>query len=405
VQPAITDRYWFEYSKSLLDTAIARREAAAETLQKLVVWLWAIYTGAAAAGFALSGKQLDFWPTALIALPSGLLVLVYWAAVWVQMPRIVAFDPRSPTEIEAAYSEILLAKNQRLLVTLLLSVVTATMVSSGLLVASVSRAPRFIEPLFRAAIQRVKDGPVVSVTAYVGRVANIELSAMPVVGSAPVLDQAVRAVLIPSEEGLIQTRPLRKTAEVGPNVSGEPLSSSPITGIADCAAPANGRSITAAPARKTRRSPRFIRSPRRRARRRGPGDHRRAGKLRQLATPDHVERKQHQPPSAAASPPHVPRPRCRQPPARRAGAVGTATRCPHGSSGLRTAQSVRRQTPDGRRAIGAARMLVGALGTQLVVPGSVSCGAPQVAEAGATFWFMRKRFLGSYFALSLARRS
>jgi hypothetical protein len=173
-------------------------------LQKLVVWLWGIYTAGAAVGFALSGKELEFWPTFVIAIPSGLLILVYWGTVWVQMPKLVAFDPRSPTEIEQAYSDILLTKNRRLGLTLLLSVVTAVMVSVGLVVASVDESADSDAPSLQAALRRVNGESIASVTAHVGKAPRADLRFEPLPGSDGVRDSILMTV-IPTEDGLIQT--------------------------------------------------------------------------------------------------------------------------------------------------------------------------------------------------------
>lgn len=206
-RPAIGDQYWFDFSKSLVDSAITRREAAAEALQKLVVWLWGIYTAAASVGFALSGKELTFGMTLLIALPSALLVLVYWGTVWVQMPRLVSFDPRSPTEIEQTHVAMVKDKDWRLRLTLLSSVATAAAVSAGLVAASVGRAPRFSAPTFDVALSKVGTRSSLAVSAYVGKGARADLRVTPLVMPAASRQQT-SLVLLATREGLIQTQAL-----------------------------------------------------------------------------------------------------------------------------------------------------------------------------------------------------
>lgn len=173
-------------------------------MQKLVVWLWGIYTAGAAVGFALSGKDLEFWPTLIVAMPSGLLILVYWCTVWVQMPKLVAFDPRSPTEIEKAYSDIVLTKSRRLGLTLVLSVVTAVMVSIGLVVASVDEPASTDAPSLQAALQRAGGESIVSVTAHVGKAARADLRFEPL-ASSRIADETMVMTVIPTDDGLIQT--------------------------------------------------------------------------------------------------------------------------------------------------------------------------------------------------------
>ena len=68
VVPKIDDRFWFDYSVGLINKGPDSRDQAAGKLQNLVIWLWGIYTSAAAIGFALSGKDLSIEAT-LTVLP------------------------------------------------------------------------------------------------------------------------------------------------------------------------------------------------------------------------------------------------------------------------------------------------------------------------------------------------
>jgi hypothetical protein len=202
-RPAIGDQYWFEFSRTLVDGAVSRRETAADALQKLVVWLWGIYTAAVSVGFALSGKQLDLGTTVFLALPSALLILVYWGTVWVQMPRLVAFDPRSPTEIEQAHAAIIRSKDRRLTFTLLLSVITAGLVSLGLVVAAAGRPSTFVPPVFTPVLVRDQDSTRVAVTALVGQATRADLRVTAT--GAGTARGTTLAVLVPGAGGLIQS--------------------------------------------------------------------------------------------------------------------------------------------------------------------------------------------------------
>jgi len=137
-QPTVDHQYWFDYSKKLIDDALEKRNEAAAALQKLVLWLWGIYTGATAIGFALSEKSLALGPTLWIVSASAALILVYWATVWVQMPVTQSFDPRSPTQIRAAHADAVARKRTRLFATLALALVAAVLVAVAIAVAAVA---------------------------------------------------------------------------------------------------------------------------------------------------------------------------------------------------------------------------------------------------------------------------
>ena len=180
VVPKIDDAYWFEYSKNLLDGAQNKREAAAAAIQKLVVWLWGIYTASAAIGFTLSGKELSFWPAIIIAAASGALIIVYWGTVWVQVPIIAHFDPRSPTEIKDAYNNAVRTKSFRLNVTLVGSVFAAIMVSLALMVASVSKPLKEDYSNISTTVSELSGTQFLSVTAWVGGPDKVTVIATPI---------------------------------------------------------------------------------------------------------------------------------------------------------------------------------------------------------------------------------
>ena len=102
VSPVIDDGFWFAYSKEIIEKSLGSRNDQAAKLQSLIAWLWGIYTAGAALGLGL-GKANSPLLTALIALPSLILIFAYWSAVDAQSPVDVEFDPRSPTEIKQAY--------------------------------------------------------------------------------------------------------------------------------------------------------------------------------------------------------------------------------------------------------------------------------------------------------------
>jgi len=204
VVPKIDDAYWFKYSEEIVAGAQQKREAAAEAIQKLVVWLWGIYTASAAVGFTLSGKEFSFWPAVIIAAASGSLIIVYWGTVWVQVPIPLKFDPRSPTEIESAYNKSVAIKSRRLSITLFASVIAAIMVSFALIVASVSKPVNHDYSDVAASIEAIDGKPVVSILAWVGETKKVSITATPLLPDGN-QGKKIEAVILPTKEGLLQT--------------------------------------------------------------------------------------------------------------------------------------------------------------------------------------------------------
>src|ERR1700687_480376 len=119
-QPKIDDQYWFNFSETLVSKALDARDQAAAKLQTFALWLWGIYTTLAAIGFTLAAKNLSVADTATIASASGALIVVYWLTIWVQMPKLVGFEPRSPDDImKKAYAANVRAKQWRLNIALI----------------------------------------------------------------------------------------------------------------------------------------------------------------------------------------------------------------------------------------------------------------------------------------------
>ncbi len=203
-KPKIDDAYWFDYSQKLVDGAVTTRDKMAENFQKLVIWLWGIYTATAAVGFALSEKALSFWPTILIASASASLIAVYWATIWIQIPVNVEFDPRSPTEINKTHKDIVAVKDKRIKITLVLSILAAIMVSLSIIFASVSKKHKTIEPGFEASIHSTDEGRMLALTGVVGKTEKVAIYVRPILTDST-FGKARTFFFTPTEEGLIQT--------------------------------------------------------------------------------------------------------------------------------------------------------------------------------------------------------
>lgn len=187
IKPKVDDQYWFNFSENLTNNAISKRDEAAVKLQNLVLWLWGIYTASAAVGFTLSGKSLSILLTILIASASAGLIAVYWGTIWVQMPKLEEFDPRSPTEIRDVYSNLVITKQHRLNLVLGLSIIAAIMVSLSLILASVPQKPTGLPqqtglPDFDAAITGFGEQHSLTLTGSItnAREGDVTVSIQPV---------------------------------------------------------------------------------------------------------------------------------------------------------------------------------------------------------------------------------
>jgi len=188
--PRVNDQYWFDWSKSLVDSTITRNDQAAEKLQTLAGWLWGIYTASTAVGFGLAGKSLSLLSTVLIAAASLSIVAVYWASVWAQYPKLVRFDPRDPDAIQTSYRALLKSKRFRLNLALLLSSAAAALVVVALVTASItSERPAVSISESVAIISTVDDEPILSVTASISDAEHVVVSVITSeAGEKPILE-------------------------------------------------------------------------------------------------------------------------------------------------------------------------------------------------------------------------
>lgn len=214
IVPKINDQYWFDYSENLITNGLENRNKAAASIQSFVLWLWGIYTVFASIGFGLSGKALASWDTLVIALASASLIAVYGGTVWVQIPVSVAFDPRSPNEIEKVYLINIKHKNRRLQLTLGLLIIAAIMVSISLIIASVAKPQILKEPgkavaptLSAAMTRRSGGGTILSVTSLVdkGKTSSVTIQFSPVASQVGIMKNSSNSyTYIPSVDGLVQ---------------------------------------------------------------------------------------------------------------------------------------------------------------------------------------------------------
>lgn len=199
VKPTVDDRYWFELSKEMVQTATSSRNEAAAKLQTMTVWLWGIYTASAAVGIALSKMSYSLPIILLIASPSTVLIAAYWFAVWVQMPVRVQFDPRIPSDIKNAYVKGITTKTWKLNGALALSLVAAILVSSAIIAASLGKQVN--PPNFRAYHHAKEGRDVIALSGHFPADTKVVLRITSFLRSgSPVMSKELLYVTSPSGE-------------------------------------------------------------------------------------------------------------------------------------------------------------------------------------------------------------
>jgi hypothetical protein len=160
VPPTLDDKYWFNYSKELVDKAIASRNEQAARFVTLVGWLWTIYTASAAVGLTLGKENLTLGPKLFIALPSFILIIAYWLAVRAQTPPNIEFDPQSPQQIRTAYANGVRQKKNLLGWAHFSSLVGGIAVGVALITASVCKPAE--KPMARSEFNAEKKGALLT---------------------------------------------------------------------------------------------------------------------------------------------------------------------------------------------------------------------------------------------------
>jgi len=168
IKPKIDDQYWFELSDQLVRNTQQGPAEAADKLQNFVQWLWGIYTGGAVIGLTLSPQSFSRVQLAFIALGSLALVVVYWFAVYVQLPVAVEFDPRSPTEIREAYKFGVSVKNRRLKWTIIASALAAVLMTLGLVWDKLAPPTNAIAPWFDISLHVEGKNRALALTGEIG---------------------------------------------------------------------------------------------------------------------------------------------------------------------------------------------------------------------------------------------
>jgi len=195
-KPAIDKQFWFDLSKEMVEGAASKRNEAAVKLQKFIVWLWGIYTASAAVGIALSKTSYSLPVIILIASPSTILIFAYWLALWVQMPVPARFDRRIPAEIRDAHKKGVKTKSRKLKCAIVLSLISAVLVSLALIAASLSK--QAVPHNFEAYYQTIQKQDIIAIAGHFPADIKITLriSAVP--------DASKEYIYITSQSGELQ---------------------------------------------------------------------------------------------------------------------------------------------------------------------------------------------------------
>lgn len=205
-KPAINDAFWFKYSESFVNSGVENYHQGAAKIQSFILWLWGIHTTLVTVGVSLAGKSIPLYAKLLMVAASVLLICVYWATVWVQIPskKLVKFDPRRPDQIRLAYNQIIKNKSTRLAITSGLSIFAALAVGLSVVLASVFDDKPMSAPQLNAALisEKGKKSKIM-LTASVGKAKKVVVS----VATNPPLPKNAQHEwhLVPTEAGMIQT--------------------------------------------------------------------------------------------------------------------------------------------------------------------------------------------------------
>ncbi len=132
----VDDAFWLAHSKEMVKNAIPAHDKAAETLQKTLAWFWTAYSAVALIGVSLAKKQYPLWLTLVVALPGPVLILAYFFASYVPMPRMVAFKPRLAEQVREEHQRVLRYKRKMLQIALIGTLTAAILVAVAVVAVS-----------------------------------------------------------------------------------------------------------------------------------------------------------------------------------------------------------------------------------------------------------------------------
>lgn len=112
----LNDAYWFSIAKDMVSGAHDRLDKSIDSFEKLILWLWGIYTpligiGAGVINALQPQQQLSTTSLIVFLLPSLTLLVSYWLTTKAKSSTTVKFDHRVVDQIKSEFNFSLATKN------------------------------------------------------------------------------------------------------------------------------------------------------------------------------------------------------------------------------------------------------------------------------------------------------
>jgi len=126
----VNELFWLAKAAKIVEDSGERLDKAAERVASAMAWFWTIYSGATTAALALSGLRITGMWALLVAAPILPLFAAYVFATWASLPVSIGFNVLAPYDIKQAHEKAILAKRNRLRISLVLGGVTSVLVAA-----------------------------------------------------------------------------------------------------------------------------------------------------------------------------------------------------------------------------------------------------------------------------------
>lgn len=136
--------FWFEMNKNDVESSFDRLNSSAEKFEKLILWLWSIYTsiiGLGATGVTLFTQiKYPVWAIGFMAIPSIILPIAYWYSINAQTSQVMEIEDRnSPKKIEKAFLIARQAKRDSLDISKHIAFIGCIFISIVIVIASTAK--------------------------------------------------------------------------------------------------------------------------------------------------------------------------------------------------------------------------------------------------------------------------